>query len=184
MPQGDIPSKQQWLSGQRYISIFDFAAGYYTIEVPEKWCPYFAFYIEGRGYFWYQRMPMGIMGAPMAFCDALAEQLYDLLITHYMELFMDNGGCTAGMFREMMNKLTVLFQHFQECKFSIALSKTKLCMVETEFAGGTIGWDGVKPDLTKLTVNVDWQQPQDAQNLALFLGLTGFYCTLINAYAK
>jgi hypothetical protein len=71
MPQGDILSKQQWLSGQRYISIFDFAAGYYAIEVPEKWHPYLAFYIKGRGYFWYQRMPMGITGALTAFCDTV-----------------------------------------------------------------------------------------------------------------
>lgn len=97
---------------------------------------------------------------------------------------MDDGGCAASTFREMMNKLTVLFQRFRECKFSIAPSKTKLCMTETEFAGGTIGRDGVKPDLTKLTAIVDWQRPQDAQNLASFLGLTGFYRTLINAYAK
>lgn len=41
MPQGDILAKQQRLSGQRYISIFDFAAGYYAIEVPEKWRPRF-----------------------------------------------------------------------------------------------------------------------------------------------
>jgi len=184
MPQGDILAKQQRLSGQRYISIFDFAAGYYAIEVPEKWRPYLAFYIEGRGYFWYKRMPMGITGAPTAFCDALAERLHDFLIMHYMELFMDDGGCATSTFKEMINKLTNLFQRFRECKFSITPSKTKLCMSETKFAGGMIGRDGVKPDLTKLTATVDWKQPQDTQNLASFLGLTGFYCTLINVYAK
>lgn len=184
MPQGDILAKQQRLSGHRFISIFDFAAGYYAIEVPEKWRPYLAFYIEGRGYFWYRRMPMGITGAPTAFCEALAARLHDLLVTHFMELFMDDGGCAASTFKEMIEKLTVLFKRFRECKFSIAPSKTKLCMTETEFAGGTIGRDGVKPDLTKLTAIVEWQQPQDAQNLASFLGLTGFYRTLISAYAK
>jgi hypothetical protein len=184
MPQGDILGKQQRLSGHRYISIFDFTAGYYAIEVPEKWRLYLAFYIEGRGYFWYRRMLMGITGALTAFCEALAARLHDLLVTHFMELFMDDGGCAASTFREMINKLTVLFERFRECKFSIAPSKTKFCMSETEFAGGTIGQDGVKPDLTKLTAIVDWKQPQNAQNLASFLGLTGFYRTLINAYAK
>jgi hypothetical protein len=37
MLQGDILAKQQRLSDQQYISIFDFAAGYYAIEVLEKW---------------------------------------------------------------------------------------------------------------------------------------------------
>jgi hypothetical protein len=37
MPQGDILAKQQHLSSHRFISVFDFASGFYAIEVPEKW---------------------------------------------------------------------------------------------------------------------------------------------------
>jgi hypothetical protein len=175
MFQGDILAKQQRLSGHQFVSVFDFTSGFYAIEVPEKWRPYLAFYIEGRGYFWYKRMPMGITGAPTAFCDTLAEWLHDLLVSHYMELFMDDGGCAANTFREMMDKLTILFKQFRECHFSIAPGKTRLCVSETEFAGGTVGRDRIKPDLTKLTAIVNWPQPEDAMNLASFLGLTGFY---------
>jgi len=28
---------------------------------------YMAFYVEGWGYFWYKRMPFGLMGAPLTF---------------------------------------------------------------------------------------------------------------------
>ncbi|KIK36245.1 hypothetical protein CY34DRAFT_63326, partial [Suillus luteus UH-Slu-Lm8-n1] len=100
-----------------------------------------------------------------------------------MELFMDNGGCAANMFRDMMNKLITLFKRFRECCFSIAPGKTCLCISETEFAGGTVGKDGVKPDLTKLTAIVNQPRPEDAMNLVSFLRLTGFYRTLIKAYA-
>jgi hypothetical protein len=116
MPQGDILAKQQCLSGHRYISVFNFASGFCAIEVPKKWRPYLVFYIEGRGYFWYKCMPMGITGAPTVFCDTLAERLHDLLISHYMELFMDDGGCAANTFRDMMNKLIMLFKRFRECR--------------------------------------------------------------------
>jgi hypothetical protein len=37
MPQGDILTKQQHLSSHHFISVFNFASGFYTIEVPEKW---------------------------------------------------------------------------------------------------------------------------------------------------
>jgi RNase H-like domain found in reverse transcriptase/Reverse transcriptase (RNA-dependent DNA polymerase) len=184
MPQGDILAKQQRLSGHRYLSVFDFASGFYVIEVPEQWRPYLAFYVEGRGYFWYKRMPMGITGAPTIFCDTLAERLYEFLVSYYMELFMDDGACAANTFQEMMVKLRAIFAKFRECKFSIAPSKTRFCVSETEFAGGTVGRDGVKPDLTKLTAIVDWPQPDNALSLVSFLGLTGFYRTLIQAYAK
>jgi hypothetical protein len=36
MPQGDIRAKQLRLSGHRYVSVFDFAVGFYAVEVPEE----------------------------------------------------------------------------------------------------------------------------------------------------
>jgi hypothetical protein len=184
MIQGDILAKQQCLSGHQYISVFDFAAGYYAVEVPEQWRPYLAFYVEGRGYFWYRIMPMGITGAPTAFCEVLAARLHDLLVMYFMELFMDDGGCAADTFRDMVDKLAIIFTRFRECGFSIAPGKTKFCVSETEFTGGTIGQGGVKLDLTKLTAIVNWPRPANTMGLMSFLGLTGFYRSLIKAYAK
>ena len=37
MFQGDICAKQQQLSGHRYVSVFDFASGFYAIEIPDRW---------------------------------------------------------------------------------------------------------------------------------------------------
>lgn len=95
MLQGDILIKQQCLSGHHYLYVFNFTSGFYAIEVPEQWCPYLAFYIEGQGYFWYKCMPMGITGVPTIFCNTLAERLYEFLISYYMELFMDDGACAV-----------------------------------------------------------------------------------------
>jgi hypothetical protein len=47
MPQGNIRAKQLRLSGHKYMSVFDFASGFYAVEVPEESWPYTAFYIEG-----------------------------------------------------------------------------------------------------------------------------------------
>ena len=53
MPQGNICSKQQALCGHRWVSIFNFAAGFYAVEITEESRPYTAFYVPGRGYFVY-----------------------------------------------------------------------------------------------------------------------------------
>ena len=53
-PQGDIQAKQLRLLGHRYMHVFDFAAGFYGIEIHPKSQPYIMFYIEGRGYFAYK----------------------------------------------------------------------------------------------------------------------------------
>ena len=57
IPQGDIRAKQHQLSGHRWVSGFDFAAGFYAVTVDPESRPYMAFYVEGRGYFWYKHMP-------------------------------------------------------------------------------------------------------------------------------
>lgn len=127
---------------------------------------------------------MGITGAPTTFCETTAARLHDLLLSSLMELFMDDGGCSADMFTDMLTKLNTIFNHFEQCHFSIAPAKTSLCVTETEFAGSTVGPKGVQPDLSKLTAIVDWQRPKNALNLVSFLGLTGHYRSLIKAYAK
>ena len=53
MPQGNIRTKQQAVSGHCWISLFDFAAGFYAVEIAKESQPYTAFYVEGRGYFMY-----------------------------------------------------------------------------------------------------------------------------------
>jgi len=67
MPQGDIRSKQQCLSGHWWVSTFDFAAGFYAVIIDPESRPYTAFYIEGWGYFWYKRMPFRLTGTPSTF---------------------------------------------------------------------------------------------------------------------
>ena len=109
MPQGDIRAKQQRLSGHRWVSGFDFAAGFYAVVVDPESRPYTAFYVEGRGYFWYKRMPFGLTGAPSTFANMTAKHLYDLLAEETMELFVDDGGTAANTFEEMMGKLTRIF---------------------------------------------------------------------------
>ena len=95
MPQGDIRAKQQRLSGHRWVSTFDFAAGFYAVLVDPDSRPYTAFYVEGWGYFWYKRMPFGLTGAPSTFAHMTGQHLYDLLVKEIMELFVDDGGAAA-----------------------------------------------------------------------------------------
>jgi hypothetical protein len=104
MPQGDIRSKQQRLSGHRWIHGFDFASGFYAVIIPEDSRPYLAFYIEGRGFFTQKRMPFGLTGAPSTFAHVTAEKLGDILLALQLELFVDDGGMAGDNFDDMMDR--------------------------------------------------------------------------------
>lgn len=184
MPQGDIRAKQQHLSGHRWVSGFDFAAGFYAVLVDPESRPYTAFYVEGRGYFWYIRMPFGLTGAPSTFANVTATHMYDLIADEIIQLFVDDGGAAADTFDEMMGKLTRIFTRVRERNLSLSASKCEFFMTEMVFAGASVGPKGVQPDLKKLTAIVNWKTPENATALAGFLGLTGWFRDLIKGYAK
>lgn len=183
MPQGDIRTKQQSLSGHRWVSVFDFASGFYACTVAEESRPYTAFYVEGRGYFWYCKMPFGLTGAPSTFAHMTAQHLHDLLTAEVLYLFVDDGGTAADEFLTMMSNLRAIFMRVRERGLSLSASKTALFQSEAVFAGATVGPKGVTPDLSKLTAIVEWPQPQEALALSRFLGLTGHFRDLVQNYA-
>lgn len=179
MPQGNIRAKQQRLVGHRWVSIFDFAAGFYTITVAPECRPYIAFFVEGRRYFCYAKMPFGLTGAPSEFAHMTATRLHDLIAKQTIEPFVDDGGTAANKFEVMMSKLTQIFECICITGLLLSASKTELFMTEATFAGATVGPKGVQPDTSKLTATVNWERPKDALNLVGFLGLTGWFRDLI-----
>ena len=182
MPQGDIRLKQQNLSGHRWITVFDFANGFYACEIKPEDQPYVCFYVEGRGYYAYKRMPFGLTGAPSSFGEMTANTLGDFIGT-LIELFVDDGGLAGDDFDVMLANTRKLLQRISETGLSLSASKSKFFMTEATFAGRRVGPDGIKPDLTKLTALVEWKIPKDLQNLLSFLGLAGHLRHLIKGYA-
>ena len=183
MPQGDIRLKQQNLSGHRWITVFDFANGFYACEIKPEDQPYICFYVEGRGYFAYLRMPFGLTGAPSSFGEMTAKALGDLIGT-LCELFVDDGGMAGDDFELMLTNTRKLLQRILETGLSLSASKSKFFVTEATFAGARVGPDGIKPDLAKLTAVANWKTPTDLQNLGSFVGLTGYFRSLIKGYAS
>jgi hypothetical protein len=140
MPQGDIRLKQQNLSGHRWITVFDFANGFYACKIKPENQPYICFYVEGHGYFAYLRMPFGFTGAPSSFAGMTATALGDLIGTLF-ELFVDDGGMAGDDFRIMLANTKKLLQRIKETGLSLSVSKSWFFITEATFAGGRVGPD-------------------------------------------
>ena len=184
VPQGDIRAKQLRLSGHRYVHVFEFAAGFYGITVHPDSQPYITFFVEGRGYFVYQRMPFGVTGGPSEFGHVTGERFHDLITKAILELFVDDGGMASDSFEEGMEKLRTLLDRVRKEKMSLSPSKLRLFMTEAVFAGAQVGPQGVSPDSGKLTAIVNWPVPDDASHLEGFLGLTSYFRDLVKGYAR
>ena len=184
MPQGDIRTKQQRLSGHRWVHGFDFASGFYAVTIPEEYRPYLAFYVEGRGFQTQKRMPFGLTGAPSTFAYITAEKLGDVLAALALELFVDDGGMAGDDFDEMLKRTRLFFERVRATGLSLSAKKSEFFRSSMIFAGSRVSIDGVQADGAKLAAVFDWRQPPDLLNLSSFLGLTGFFRDLIKGYAR
>ena len=100
---------------------------------------------------------------------------------------MVGGVCATALasdqFSELMNRLHIFLTRCRELRLSISLSKTQLFLQEAVFGGSCVGKEGIQPDLAKLTAVVNWPVPETLLDLMYFLGLTGYFCSLIKDYA-
>lgn len=164
------------MSGHRWITVFDFANGFYACEIKPEDQPYVCFYVEGRGYYAYMRMPFGLTGAPSTFGGMTAAAIGDFTGT-LIELFVDDGGLAGDVFETMLADTERLLQRIGEKGLSLSASKSKFFVTEATFAGGRVGPDGIKPDLTKLTAVANWKKTNRPTEPWLVPGLDRLFPT-------
>jgi hypothetical protein len=182
-PQGDLKAKQQFAAGHRWGSVIDFAAGYYAVPIADESVPYIGFYMEGRGYYVYLRMPFGLTGAPATFCEMVSIALEDMIGRELVN-WMDDIFLPGDDFNTKMSSLRKFFTRCRDRKLSLAPSKCKFFFTELFFAGAIVGPEGVKLNWDKVTAVIDWQPPKDVKDLMSFLGLTNFFRRHINDYVQ
>ncbi|KAF8761009.1 hypothetical protein RHS01_00299 [Rhizoctonia solani] len=147
-PMGDLAAKQRNVAGYKRVCTIDFASGFNALPMEESSIKYTGFYVEGRGHYVYLRMPFGLTGAPTAFCEMLADALYDLL-GDGAEVWMDDICLAFNDFDEGLSKLGRLLDRCRVRGLSIAPAKTHLFMEEAVFAGAKVSERGIEPDREK-----------------------------------
>jgi transposase InsO family protein len=182
-PAGDLRAKQEFAAGHRWASVIDFAAGYYAVPLDDESVPYVAFYVEGRGYYVYLRMPFGLTGAPATFCEMVAIALDDMIGRELVN-WMDDICLPGDIFETKLSNLRKFLDRCRLKNLSISPTKTKLFFTEVLFAGARVGSQGIRPNLDKVGAVVDWPIPETVQQLMGFLGLTNYFRRLISNYAR
>ena len=181
-PQGDLNNRHEFAAGHHWVSVIDFASGYYAVPLDDESVPYTAFYVEGRGYFVYLRMPFGLTGAPATFGELIAIALDDMIGKELVN-WMDDICLPSDNFDTKLANLQKFFTRCHDKRLSLSPSKTKLFFTEVLFTGAMVGPSGIKPNLDKVAAVVNWPVPEDVHDLMAFLGLMNYFRRLINNYA-
>lgn len=161
------------LSGARWFSSLDLAAGYNQVPVTEKDKMKTAF-CTPFGLFEWNRMPFGLCNAPCTF-QRLMERIFGDQHCQSLLLYLDDVIVFFSKVEEHVSCLDVVLGRLQQEGFKAKLEKYSFFQSEVSYLGHVVSRDGVSTDPNKIEAVSKWPQPNHVSELRSFLGFASYY---------
>ena len=130
-----------------------------------------------------KRMPFGLMNAPAKF-QRFMNKILAQFIGKFCFVYSDNIVVFSRTQAEHEEHLRKVFTVLQEHNLKLKASKSHLQLPEIKLLVYLINKDGKRSDPEKIEALMNMAQPSTVNQVRSFLGLTGYYRTLIPNYAK
>jgi hypothetical protein len=170
------------LSGKKYFSSLDLAAGYFQIPMSEKDKDKTSF-ITDDGLFRFNVMAFGLTNAPATFqryMDAvLAGLKWNILL-----VYIDDVLVYSPTFESHLQDLETVFDRLIDANLQLKPSKCHLFQRELVYLGHLVSSEGIKPDPKKVKAIVNMPVPIDVTTVRSFLGMCGFYRSYVYNFAR
>ncbi|XP_041862171.1 uncharacterized protein LOC121653037 [Melanotaenia boesemani] len=170
------------LSGAKWFSTLDLAAGYNQVPVTEKDKAKTAF-CTPFGLFEWNRMPFGLCNAPSTF-QRLMERIFGDQHGQSLLLYLDDVVVFSSTVEEHMNRLDAVLGRLQKEGLKAKLEKCSFFKTEVSYLGHVISQDGVSTDPGKIEAVSKWERPTSVPELRSFLGFASYYRRFIKGFAK
>ena len=176
--QWPIPNVKQMLQriGSKKPMIFgvlDLTKGYYQAPLSEAAKHYTAF-ITAQGLYEWNRVPMGLMGAPAYFQRVMTTIVLAGLMYRACEVYMDDIIIYGSSEKEFIANLIAVLERLKKHKITANPQKTKLGMSKVEYVGHRIDQDGISFSRERLEEIIEFETPKDQGELKSFLGLANY----------
>ena len=152
----------------------DFTKGYFQCMLKEAIRRLTAFVTPFGTYEW-NRVPMGLTGAPSFFQQQMAEVVLKGLVNEICEQYLDDVLLYADDEQQFLDRMRTLFNRFEEFGVTLNPSKCKFGMPSTKFLGHMMDEDGrwMAPEQVDRVKAIP--QPTTQGDLKSFLGLVNYF---------
>jgi len=145
---------------------------YYTIRLDpdsSKYCTL----ILPWGKYSYQRLPMGINGAPDIFQEKMSALMSGL---EFVRTYIDDVlVLTKSSFQDHLEKLRQVLIKLRDAGIKANAPKCKFCATEVKYLGYVLTRNGIKPQTKKVAAILALTPPKNVRELRHFLGLVQYY---------
>jgi transposase InsO family protein len=157
-----------------YFAILDLTKGYYQAPLAEN-CQYLTAFITRDGKYEWQRVPMGLTGAPAYFQKVMSNEVLVGLVHHICEVYLDDIIIYGRNKEEFLTNLRSVLERLIEFNVTVNPDKCKIGLQEVEYVGHVINKDGITFSREKLQKVLDVSLPETAKHLRSFVGLANYF---------
>jgi hypothetical protein len=142
----------------KYFGVLDLSQGFYQVPLTEQSKALRAF-ITWCGTYEWNRLPMGIKGAPPFFQYIMATIVLAGLLYIICELYIDDILVHAQTEDEFCTNLILILQRCKKYNIKLNPKKCKFGLTEVEYVGHTVNEQGLHFTRSKLDSVLDFTLP-------------------------
>jgi hypothetical protein len=131
-----------------------------------------------EGHYEFLFMPFGLCNAPSTF-QSLMNHVFHHFLHNFVLVFFDDILIYRKTWTEHLSHVDRFLHLLSQNQLFLKQSKCVFGTSEVEYLGHLVGKDGVRVDPKKIEAMQDWPHPKTLKNLRGFLGLTGYYTSLL-----
>lgn len=169
------------LAGQEFFSSFDFASGYWQMEVEPQSRELTAFRTE-HGHYEFTRMPFGLCNAPASF-QRLMNKTFASLRGLNLQIYLDDVCLASTTWQEHLAAIEELLAVIERSNIKLNASKCTLAAKRINFLGHIISKSGVQQDPSKLAAIVNMPRPTNLHEVRRILGMLNYYRRFVPNFA-
>ena len=158
----------------RVFAVFDLTQGFYQapLHPDSRACTAFMTFM---GLFEWNRVPMGIKGAPTYFQEVMESEVLSGLLHSICELYMDDLILYANSEDQLLEHMELLFQRLREYNITLNPAKAHIGLEEIEYVGHLLSATGISFTSDKISKVVELPRPTVKHELKRFLGLVNYF---------
>ena len=175
-PIPNIGDMLKRLGAQRpkFFGVMDLTAGFHQAPLSESARRWTAF-TTAFGMFKWNRVPMGLKGAPSYFQHMMMVHVLGDLLQKAVEVYLDDFIVFGKDEDEFVANVEAVFERCLKAKITLNPAKCRFGMEEIEYVGHTISHDGLSFERSRLDRILAIPKPADKGQMKIFLGACNYF---------
>ena len=162
----------------RFFGVMDLTSGYHQAPLSESAKKWTAF-VTAFGAFEWNRVPMGLMGAPSYFQRQMMTTVLGDLLMRAVEVYLDDFIVFGTNEEEFLSNLRETVSAFVKAGITLNPKKCKFGMQAVEYVGHRIDAEGISFERKKIDSILDMPKPTRKGEMKTFLGMVNHMHTHI-----